>query len=57
MRMGTVADIPAILRFFADNREFLDPYLPSRPPLYYQAEAWEKRRAGDRERFDRDETC
>ena len=55
LRLGTTADIPAILRFFTGNREFLAPYLPSQPPEHHQPSEWEKRLAGDRERFNKDE--
>lgn len=55
LRLGTPADIPAIIRFLTANRDYLKPFWESGPPKYYQPEGWEKRLAIDRERFDNDD--
>jgi ribosomal-protein-alanine N-acetyltransferase len=54
LRMGTPDDIPAIVRYFNDTREFLHPWEPIRPPEFYQPESWGKRLEGDREQFAAD---
>lgn len=51
LRMGTPDDIPAIVRYFADTREFLHPWEPLRPPEFYRPEGWPKRLEGDAEQF------
>ena len=55
LRMGAAADIPAIVQFFINNRDYLKPFWEPGPPEYYQPAGWEKRLAGDRERFGKDE--
>lgn len=42
VRMATVEDVPAILEFFAGNRDHLRPFEPVKPPDFYTAAHWEK---------------
>jgi [ribosomal protein S5]-alanine N-acetyltransferase len=53
LRLGTDADIPAILRFYAENGEFLKPWEPLRPPGFGSEAFWTARLATAREEYQR----
>jgi ribosomal-protein-alanine N-acetyltransferase len=43
IRLPTPEDVPAILRFFSDNRAFFKPTDPPRPDNFYTPGYWSKR--------------
>lgn len=43
VRMGAPQDVPAILRFYVENREFFQPTDPPRPTQFYSEAYWSKR--------------
>lgn len=55
LRLGAPEDIPAIVRFFVENRDYLKPFWEPGPPEFYQPEGWEKRLADCREKFFKDQ--
>jgi ribosomal-protein-alanine N-acetyltransferase len=54
LRLGEPADIPAIVRFFVDNREYLKPFWEPGPPEFYQPEGWKNRLSDDWGNFLKD---
>jgi [ribosomal protein S5]-alanine N-acetyltransferase len=40
LRIGTPADVPAIVRYFQRNRDFLTPFEPRRRPEFYTDAHW-----------------
>ncbi|PSN11074.1 30S ribosomal protein S5 alanine N-acetyltransferase [filamentous cyanobacterium CCT1] len=41
LRLGTPADIPAILQYYQLNRAYLEPFEPQRPANFYTQEFWQ----------------
>ncbi|WP_263970580.1 GNAT family N-acetyltransferase [Leptolyngbya sp. KIOST-1] len=41
LRLGTAADIPAILQYYQLNRAYLEPFEPQRPANFYTHEFWQ----------------
>jgi [ribosomal protein S5]-alanine N-acetyltransferase len=42
LRIGTAADVPAILRYFAQNRHFLAPFEPRHSAEFYTEAFWNR---------------
>ena len=40
LRLGSDDDLPEIVRYFRENREFLKPFDPSRPESFYEPGFW-----------------
>ena len=40
IRLATEGDAPAIVRYLTENRTFLEPFDPVRPPEFYTEEFW-----------------
>jgi [ribosomal protein S5]-alanine N-acetyltransferase len=40
VRLAGDDDVPAIVRYYAENRGFLKPYEPARPELFFQERFW-----------------
>jgi ribosomal-protein-alanine N-acetyltransferase len=40
VRVAAETDVPALLRFFADNREHMAPWEPRRPPGFHTDDFW-----------------
>lgn len=55
VRMATPADVPAVARYFRDNRAFLAPWEPRRTERFYTEEFWSEqvRRNADEAENDR----
>lgn len=54
VRLAEEGDAPAIVRYFADNRAFLEPWEPRRPDRFYTAEFWRERVRMNREEAEQD---
>lgn len=53
-RLATQADVPAVVRYFNDNRDHLRPFEPHRPPAFFEAEFWCTRVRQDAAEFHAD---
>jgi len=42
LRMGTLAEVPEILRYYRDNQAHLAPFDPARPPDFYTESFWQE---------------
>jgi ribosomal-protein-alanine N-acetyltransferase len=40
VRLASEADVREIVRYYADNRERLEPFDPERPPIFYEERFW-----------------
>lgn len=40
VRLAEDADVPEVVRYYADNREHLRPFDPARPALFYEERFW-----------------
>jgi len=54
IRLATHADVPAIVRYFTDNRAFLEPWEPRRAERFYTAGFWEEQVRRSREEAEAD---
>lgn len=51
LRMATPADAPAIVRYYTENKAFLEPWDPLRTPSFYTEAYWLERIRSDHEDF------
>ena len=54
LRLGRSEDIPAILRFYQENREHLTPWWPRWAPDFFMEERWQRRISLDAQEFEND---
>jgi [ribosomal protein S5]-alanine N-acetyltransferase len=54
LRMAAHADVPAILRYYRDNHDFLAPFEPRRHPDFLDHDFWVRQVDTNREEFRRD---
>jgi ribosomal-protein-alanine N-acetyltransferase len=40
LRLPSAADVPEVVRFYADNRDHLEPWSPAWPPNFFTEEFW-----------------
>jgi [ribosomal protein S5]-alanine N-acetyltransferase len=52
LRCATEADVPALLRFFDENREHMAPWEPPRPSDFHTAEFWRTQVGRHRRAFE-----
>lgn len=57
VRLPKTEDIPAVLRFFVENRQPLAPFEPRRPDSFYTAEFWQMRAQQLRIQFEDKRGC
>lgn len=56
VRMATYRDVSAIVQFYQDNRSFLAPFEPTRPPEFFTAKYWQAQVERNLVEFDYDQS-
>jgi ribosomal-protein-alanine N-acetyltransferase len=52
IRLPELADVDGVIRYYADNREHLEPWSPSWPPGFLSARYWEEQVARRRDEVE-----
>jgi len=52
LRPAGADDVPAILRYFTGNREFLEPWEPRKPERFFTGEFWSEQVQRNRDQLD-----